>query len=555
MGLGPQIGAPPSKRPRRLATRAPAAPRRRTPRAPVRTPSLPFDLVVGPGQKLVIDTSEAVLTDVHGQTLVFAGGEIFLDSLEVAAGGEITGEGPHPLRFFVRDHVKVAGRIGVDGVGGRIPFALPFNYQFLGGPGSCGGGDGGTGSPEIDTPNLIGGDGWGSGNALNLGGHGGESCLLSRAPWTGQPCYEGEDCHPAGGGGGSFATIGERGRDGTDGMYILGTCNVANGKSAIDPSHAPYGGAPARGALENADVFDDFLGMATGRLGVVSDGYQWNVLVCADAFFEPLDVGRLIAVARASGDWDVYTPPNNDPIEAPRARVLLRRIASVKSATRATLDIPLPKAPQPGDRFLVYGPGTPIAGELRETRGGSGGGAGGSCLLTLSLPTSWPIYGAPGAGGGGGGGILEIYCEGPVDLQGGELTACGGDGAGGGNSLGFDHVGGGSGGGAGGLIRVQSNTSIDCTNAKILARGGARGVGSFGAASDPSPPAPPNGIGHGGRGGRGIVQLHTPWNENGVAKIQFVPNQLYPASFDPTPVIALPEFVDDPARQRALWFQ
>ena len=76
-----------------------------------------FDLVVNTGVTLIIDTTSATLTDSHGQVLTFAGGDIFLDSLEVKNGGLILGQGPNPLRFFVNNSVKIGGSIRVNGQG------------------------------------------------------------------------------------------------------------------------------------------------------------------------------------------------------------------------------------------------------------------------------------------------------------------------------------------------------------------------------------------------------------------------------------------------------
>ncbi|MEL6904174.1 MAG: hypothetical protein AAFU73_15255 [Planctomycetota bacterium] len=107
--------------------------------------------------------------------------------------------------------------------------------------------------------------------------------------------------------------------------------------------------------------------------------------------------------------------------------------------------------------------GRQIRGELPSVWAGAGGGAGGDASTTAVFPiTPFNIRGdEKGSGGGGGAGGLEILAIGPITVTGqGSITADGGTGNGGENTIFFDRVGGGSGGGSGGHIVLSSANQI-----------------------------------------------------------------------------------------------
>jgi hypothetical protein len=521
-----------------------------------------FDLVVNTGVTLIIDTTSATLTDSHGQVLTFAGGDIFLDSLEVKNGGLILGQGPNPLRFFVNNSVKIGGSIRVNGQDAKDVNTLltaGVLHQF-GGKGTCSGGDGGTGNPDITQSSAKGGNGSGAKNAADLGGKGGESSLVAVSTTQPQtPCFEAEDYHPAGGGGGSYATTGEAGFDGTNGPYDMGGCKVADGKSAVDPTHHPLGGAAGALAFTNNSGTDDYLGLALQRKGVAAAGSTQTIIVPAGAGFVASDAGRYIGLVRKVGSWEDGSPfciaaPDN-PYACPRNKYVMRRISQVNLDGSAHLQFQTTAPIQAGDEYMVFGSGPLVAGELSKLRGGEGGGAGGNAIPSQTFPN--PNYAQAdhcGAGGGGGAGVLEIYCLGPVDLKIGTLFANGGRGAAGENTIGLDRIGGGSGGGSGGMIRVQSAVSIDTTSCNLNAVGGERGPGAFGSKMDPVLPTNAQGLGHGGRGGMGVVQLHAPFDDNGLPAIVFGFGMPAGTNFLPAPILGVPEFSEDALRQRQLWF-
>ena len=153
---------------------------------------------------------------------------------------------------------------------------------------------------------------------------------------------------------------------------------------------------------------------------------------------------------------------------------------------------------------LDPGTGSLVFGELQSIFAASGGGAGGDAIPGNQFPSpNWiPASDEKGAGGGGGAGGLEILCLGEVRIAGtGRITANGGDGGSGENTIFNDRVGGGSGGGGGGHIVIQANllNFAGSQNNAIQALGGRGGAGAnetFNATNG------------GGDGGPGIIQVH-----------------------------------------------
>ncbi|MEL6431202.1 MAG: Ig-like domain-containing protein [Planctomycetota bacterium] len=113
---------------------------------------------------------------------------------------------------------------------------------------------------------------------------------------------------------------------------------------------------------------------------------------------------------------------------------------------------------------LRHPDGTTVRGELAGLWAGAGGGGGGDASTTSVFPIT-PFQGGSdekGAGGGGGGGGVEILSLGDIVLEaGGQITADGGNGQGGENTIFFDRVGGGSGGGSGGHIVLASAGRVE----------------------------------------------------------------------------------------------
>lgn len=535
------------------------------------------DLEVTSGQTIFVDTSAATLTlkNAIGSPVqqTFVNGEVFLRRLRVFNGGRLVGQGLNPLQIFANETVQVdaGGQILVTGSDASDVQTLLTAAQFSepGGAGICGGGSGGVGNPVTSQSSVKGGQGAGPFNVLNGGGFGGESALVPVV--NGQQCFENEDRHPAGGGGGSYTTAGEKGNDGpTTASFTIGSCIAPQGVSAVNTATFPQGGTPGPLNFVTSSPTDDFVGTTIVTRGTCITTGTTTQVRATSAIFNTSDVGRFIAIYRTAGTWEdtlaACTTGTTalDPTQCFRSKVLVRQISSVTGDLAAVnFSAPLPVTAATGDLVVLMGRGDNTTGEIVTPLGGQGGGGGGNAIGSTTITN--PNFGAldkKGAGGGGGGGILSIQALGKVSVA-GTISASGGNGAAGENTIFLDRIGGGSGGGAGGTIIIQSADSIDtfigATSGTILSRGGRRGGGANAGQQDPVPPNTSLGLGHGGRGGKGLVQLHAPINPaTGLYKTAFLGGgtanaQPLPANFDPAPLLLLPEFGSQ-SRVRSTWF-
>lgn len=524
-----------------------------------------LDLIVTNNQTLVIDTSSSVLqlVDPFGvpQFAAFADGKIHLRRLVVDASATIIGQGPNPLRFFVSETAQIHGKILLNGI--DAPTTLNLGNALIsqpGGGGRCGGGDGGIGNITTTMSTLAGGNGNGAFQANSTGGRGGESSLIPFTP-GGIPCAEDEDRHPAGGGGGSFATIGESGNDGTKVSFNVGSCIVTQGVSAVLKTTFPRGGAAGPNVFLNSTIVDDFRGSALEIQGSVGTGSSATIIALSTSLVsapQPTgDIGRYIAFYKSgSTTWEAGTAGCNTSPESltacPQSRVQVRKILNITGGTFVTVAPALPSIPAAGDTFVVFGAGALVHGELASPAGGQGGGAGGNAILSTNFPNpGFATQDAKGAGGGGGGGVLEIQALGDITIS-GLIDASGGNGGAGENTIGFNQIGGGSGGGAGGFIQIESASKVVLFQgtkiAQILARGGLRGSGASQGLKDPVLPTTFAGLGHGGRGGKGLIQIHGPSPD----KVTFLNDQISNTNFDPNPLILNTTF-GSVSRARSIW--
>ena len=145
-----------------------------------------------------------------------------------------------------------------------------------------------------------------------------------------------------------------------------------------------------------------------------------------------------------------------------------------------------------------------IIGELTVPWAGSGGGAGGDAVKDNTFPhKSWTVAtDEKGSGGAGAAGSLRILCLGTVTIRdAGKISAKGGKGGAGENTINTNHLGGGGGGGSGGHVIIEAGSAMIFDNVFkrcITARGGQGGKGASGVGS----------INAGGAGGPGIIQIH-----------------------------------------------
>ncbi|HUR28241.1 MAG TPA: hypothetical protein VM509_08635 [Planctomycetota bacterium] len=155
---------------------------------------------------------------------------------------------------------------------------------------------------------------------------------------------------------------------------------------------------------------------------------------------------------------------------------------------------------------LLTGGGLQI-GELIAPVAGAGGGGGGDAIngLVWPPPVFIPTDDEKGAGGGGGGGLGIIVAP-TIALAGqGKIRCDGGKGGGGENTNFLDRVGGGSGGGSGGYLILQARV-IDLRSAAP------RSITALGGRGGPGKDSIFNGIDAGGNGGPGVIGLHMPPN-------------------------------------------
>ncbi|HED64462.1 MAG TPA: hypothetical protein ENJ09_02795 [Planctomycetes bacterium] len=159
-----------------------------------------------------------------------------------------------------------------------------------------------------------------------------------------------------------------------------------------------------------------------------------------------------------------------------------------------------------------------VRGELDHLQGGYGCGGGGDAIpASMFPPMNWTsAHDEKGGAGGGGGGAVHIRALGRIVFGNeGRISAVGGQGGLGENTMLLDHIGGTGGSGSGGMIVLETATQIDFTDGDptttpsrkaLFARGGRRKTGG----SNPfGTPIPPN-VSYSGTGGPGLIQIHLP---------------------------------------------
>jgi len=127
-----------------------------------------------------------------------SGGVFNFKNVTIGLGKIVRGQGSNPMVWLVSGKMEIAGTLTVRGGNGeRITTTGDANVPKAGGPGSCGGGDGGAGSPSATVRDLKGSTGNGPGNVPLQGGLGGSLACTAG-------CVRG-----SGGGGGAMATQGD----------------------------------------------------------------------------------------------------------------------------------------------------------------------------------------------------------------------------------------------------------------------------------------------------------------------------------------------------------
>lgn len=148
--------------------------------------------------EVILNTDFTQITPVGSPPINVSGGVFSFASVLIPDGVTVRGEGSRPMIWLVNGDFEVRGSLQVNGgVGDRVDVLMSANFPTGGGPGVCGGGAGGEGSPVSTDRSLSGEAGFGPGQQPGGGGGAGLYAIISS-------CARG-----SGGGGGSFSTEGD----------------------------------------------------------------------------------------------------------------------------------------------------------------------------------------------------------------------------------------------------------------------------------------------------------------------------------------------------------
>lgn len=229
-----------------------------------------FDLHVGPGTVLIIDTVQSVVVGgpngVPTTTQTVVNGVLDIRNLVVPATSVLIFRGPNPATILASGTVTIDGLVSVDGFNGKSVFTLNTPTQpESGAAGNCGGGDGGIGSWETTAVTPRGGPGEGAFGVPTGGGEGGE------AGYSDNTQANGTLRRAAGGGGGRF---------GHDQEILWQQSELCEEQSSIgldaesgfpgadqalssQGNHIPYGGHAGDSPFQaTGSLRDDFYGRA-----------------------------------------------------------------------------------------------------------------------------------------------------------------------------------------------------------------------------------------------------------------------------------------------------
>lgn len=147
---------------------------------------------------VILDTDFTQVVPSNGPPFNVSGGQFNFRSVRIPENVIVRGVGTRPMVWLVRDSFEVNGLLTVrGGDGARVDTLNSANFPTAAGPGVCGGGNGGLGSPSSTLRSPQGEAGFGAGQRpLGGGGAGLMSCNAT--------CNIG-----SGGGGGSLATQGD----------------------------------------------------------------------------------------------------------------------------------------------------------------------------------------------------------------------------------------------------------------------------------------------------------------------------------------------------------
>jgi hypothetical protein len=226
-----------------------------------------LDYAPPPGD-VVLSTDSTLVQPTSGPPILVTGGVFRFRHVFIGPGTRVRGVGSRPMVWLV-ESMTIAGELSVSGEDGSpVETLQSANVPAPGGLGGAGGGHGGAGSPSAIQRDLLGQPGNGVGNVPDLGGGGGQ---LAVGIYTYLP-----DDHGSGGGGGTFATLGDPhypspALAGTSFAQRRGQGGFGGRGTSGSPSRNVAGGVAGASPFADATSENDFFGAAfdVARLRVV----------------------------------------------------------------------------------------------------------------------------------------------------------------------------------------------------------------------------------------------------------------------------------------------
>ena len=199
--------------------------------------------------EVVLNTAFTQIVPKQGLPFTVAGGVFNFKNVTIPQGVTVRGSGPNPMVWLCSGKFTVAGTLSVHGgAGARVDTLNSANFAKAGGVGSCGGGNGGEGTPSATQRDVVGGTGRGPLQEAGKGGRGGNLACTSG-------CYTGSGYNGSGGGsGGGGGTMATQGDLNWRGTVPSGTIPNTSGNTAFQQMFG-YGGAGCSGNSTSRSQF------------------------------------------------------------------------------------------------------------------------------------------------------------------------------------------------------------------------------------------------------------------------------------------------------------
>lgn len=229
--------------------------------------------------EVVLNTSFTQVVPENGLPFTVNGGVFRFDDVTIPQGVTVRGQGPNPMIWQCSGKFTVHGTLSVSGGdGARVDTLRGANVAKAGGIGSCGGGNGGLGTPSGIGRDQAGGSGRGPGQVAGGGGSGGVlACDTVCYNNTSASFYNGSG-GGSGGGGGGMATQGDLNWTGLPANFIESITPNQQAVPAVTIGTSfqqlyGYGGAGCSGTTTERSAF--LVGGLPGPL-VFSDSRRDN---------------------------------------------------------------------------------------------------------------------------------------------------------------------------------------------------------------------------------------------------------------------------------------